>query len=242
MGGERKSAVAIALTGLLLASAPLISAWAEDVPNTIALRKVAEARYNLSINLLDEYAEQEVGIRIRRVTGTVSEIITLPSKILGPEGRGATVVNQKLNADAVFLFTLNKIVIYKVAVRETTVIDLTNPEGPKPIIFESATAQISESATTVFDYPNDAALRKVAKNRYVFTLNLIDRYAGQEVSIFRVRTVKGKSQSSLLAKRTLGDFGKTTVVFNESFAVGDSIAIKRGDLILYTYAVKASAT
>jgi hypothetical protein len=242
MGGKRKSAVAIALTGLFLASAPLTSAWAEDVPNTIALRKVAESRYNLSINLLDEYAEQEVGIRIRRVTGTVSEIITLPSKILGPEGRGATVVNQKLNADDVFLFTVNNIVIYKVALRETTVIDLTNPQGPTPIIFESATPLITESATTVFDYPNDAALRMVAKNRYIFTLNLIDRYAGQEVSINRVRTVKGKSQSYLLTKRTLGDFGKTTVVFNESFAAGDLITVKRGEIVLYTYSVKVNAT
>jgi len=235
MGDKRKSAVAIALTGLVVASAPLTSAWAEDVPNTIALRKVAEARYNLSINLLDEYADQEVGIRIRRVTGTVSEIITLPSKVLGAEGRGAFVINQKLEPDDVFLFTQANVVIYKVALREATVIDVTNPEQPVTVVFESSTAQLGESSTAIIDHPNDVATRVLSGKRYLMSINLLDRYAGQEIVIERVRKVSGKAVRAEIARKVLGAFGKVSVVIAGEAKVGDLFVISRGGVELFSF-------
>ena len=241
MSSRSKSALAIVLTALLLTS-HLSFASADELPNNIAFRKISELRYNVSMNLLDQYQNQEVGIRIRRTTGSVSEIITLPSKVLGVEGKGSFVVNQKLEADDVFLFTLKNIVIFKVVLRDSTVIDLTNPEAPVPVIFESSTPQIFESTTALIDLPNNAVLRKGAKSGYVLTMNLLDRYAGREVAVYRERTVNGASQSLLLAKKTLGGFARATIVIKESFKAGDSIAIKSGNLVLYTYAVKANAT
>jgi hypothetical protein len=227
------------------------------VPNTVALRKVSESRYNLSMNLLDQYAQQEIGIRIRRTSGGVSEIFTLPNKVLGDEGKATVVVNRKLQLDDVLLFTVNNEVIYKVAIKDATLIDLNNPrESNEPAIEtpESATPTTSESpapspsATTserAFDkasYPNDAALKVAANGRYVLSINMLDIYIGQEIAIERVRTVKGVSETLPIAKKVLGAEGKTSVSFRGPVKKGDLFVMKSGNLVLFSYSVKANAT
>jgi ABC-type transporter MlaC component len=233
MGVRSKSILALSL--MVIAALSATSAVAEDVPNVIALRKVSETRYNLSINLLDQYASQEIGIRIRRITGPVSSIITLPSKVLGAEGRAAVAINQKLLPDDVFLFLQGKTVIYKVAVRDSTVIDMTNPDGPVQVIFESATAVAAESATAVIDHPNDAAVRALSGKRYLLTINLLDRYAGQEIEIERIRKVGGKEVRTVIAKKVLGAFGKASVVVAGEFKSGDLFLMNRAGIELFRY-------
>lgn len=230
-----RSKFVLALSLTLAFSSVASSAVAEEVPNTIALRKVSETRYNLSINLLDQYAEQEIGIRIRRITGSVSEIITLPSKVLGAEGRGSVVINQKLLPNDVFLFTQANSVIYKVAVRDSSVIDMTNPNSPVQVIFESATADTADSTTAVIDYPNDAAIRTLLGKRYLLTINLLDQYAGQEIVIERVRKVGGKAVRAEIARKVLGDFGKTSLVVAGEAKPGDLFLFSRGGVELYRY-------
>lgn len=209
--------------------------YADDVPNVIALRKVSETRYNLSINFLDQYASQEIGIRIRRITGLTSSIITLPSKVLGAEGRAAVAINQKLSPDDVFLFLQGKTVIYKVAVRDSTVIDMTNPDGPVPVVFESATAIADESATAVIDHPNDAAVRALSGKRYLLTINLLDRYADQEIEIERIRKVGGREVRTFIGKQVLGAFGKASVVVAGEFKSGDLFLMSRAGIELFRY-------
>ena len=233
MGARSKSILALSLA--FIAPLSTTSAMAEDLPNVIALRKVSETRYNLSINLLDQYASQEIGIRIRRITGPVSSIITLPSKVLGAEGRAAVAINQKLLPDDVFLFLQGKTVIYKVAVRDSTVIDMTNPDGPVQVIFESATAVAAESATAVIDHPNDAAVRALSGKRYLLTINLLDRYAGQEIEIERIRKVGGKEVRTLIGKKVLGAFGKASVVVAGEFKSGDLFLMSRAGIELFRY-------
>ncbi len=233
MGARSKSILALSLA--FIAPLSTTSAMAEDLPNVIALRKVSETRYNLSINLLDQYASQEIGIRIRRITGPVSSIITLPSKVLGAEGRAAIAINQKLLPDDVFLFLQGKTVIYKVAVRDSTVIDMTNPDGPVQIIFESATAVAAESATAVIDHPNDAAVRALSGKRYLLTINLLDRYAGQEIEIERIRKVGGKEVRTVIGKKVLGAFGKASVVVAGEFKSGDLFLMSRAGIELFRY-------
>lgn len=233
MGVRSKSIIALSLMVITPLSAT--NAWAEDVPNVIALRTVSETRYNLSINLLDQYAFQEIDIRIRRITGPVSSIITLPSKVLGVEGRAAVAINQKLLPEDVFLFLQGKTVIYKVAVRDSTVIDMTNPEGPVQVIFESATAATAESETAVVDHPNDAAVRALSGKRYLLTINLLDRYAGQEIEIERIRMVGGKELRTVIGKRVLGAFGKTSVVIAGEFKSGDLFRLSRAGKELFRY-------
>lgn len=233
MGVPSKFALTISLTLALSGVASV--AVAEEVPNTIALRKVSETRYNLSINLLDQYAEQEIGIRIRRITGSVSEIITLPSKILGAEGRGALAINQKLLPDDVFLFTQANVVIYKVALRDTTVIDVTNPEQPVTVVFESATAQAGDTSTAVIDYPNDVAIRVLSGKRYLLTINLLDRYTGQEIVIERIRKVGGRAVRAEIARKVLGSFGKASVVIAGEAKPGDQFVFSRGGVEIFTY-------
>jgi hypothetical protein len=233
MGVRSKSIVSLSL--MVIAPLSATSAVAEDVPNVIALRKVSETRYNLSINLLDQYASQEIGIRIRRITGPVSSIITLPSKVLGAEGRAAVAINQKLLPDDVFLFLQGKTVVYKVAVRDSTVIDMTNPDGPVQVIFESATAVAVESATAVIDHPNDAAVRALSGKRYLLTINLLDRYAGQEIEIERIRKVGGKEVRTVIGKKVLGAFGKASVVVAGEFKSGDLFLMSRAGIELFRY-------
>lgn len=233
MGVRSKTILALSL--MVIAPVSASSAMAEDIPNVITLRKVSEARYNLSINLLDQYASQEIGIRIRRITGFTSSIITLPSKVLGAEGRAAVAINQKLLPDDVFLFLQGKTVIYKVAVRESTVIDMTNPDGPVQVIFESATAVAAESATTVIDHPNDAAVRALSGKRYLLTINLLDRYADQEIEIERIRKVGGKEVRTLIGKKVLGAFGKASVVVAGEFKSGDLFLVSRAGIELFRY-------
>lgn len=233
MGVRSKTILAFSLMVIPPVSAS--SAMAEDIPNVITLRKVSEARYNLSINLLDQYASQEIGIRIRRITGFTSSIITLPSKVLGAEGRAAVAINQKLLPDDVFLFLQGKTVIYKVAVRESTVIDMTNPDGPVQVIFESATAVAAESATAVIDHPNDAAVRALSGKRYLLTINLLDRYADQEIEIERIRKVGGKEVRTLIGKKVLGAFGKASVVVAGEFKSGDLFLMSRAGIELFRY-------
>jgi hypothetical protein len=233
MGVRSKTILALSL--MLIAPVSASSAMAEDIPNVITLRKVSEARYNLSINLLDQYASQEIGIRIRRITGFTSSIITLPSKVLGAEGRAAVAINQKLLPDDVFLFLQGKTVIYKVAVRESTVIDMTNPDGPVQVIFESATAVAAESATAVIDHPNDAAVRALSGKRYLLTINLLDRYADQEIEIERIRKVGGKEVRTLIGKKVLGAFGKASVVVAGEFKSGDLFLMSRAGIELFRY-------
>ena len=233
MGARSKSILALSLA--VFAPLSTTSAMAEDLPNVIALRKVSETRYNLSINLLDQYASQEIGIRIRRITGPVSSIITLPSKVLGAEGRAAVAINQKLLPDDVFLFLQGKTVIYKVAVRDSTVIDMTNPEGPVQIIFESATAVAGDSATAVIDHPNDAAVRPLSGKCYLLTINLLDRYADQEIEIERIRKVGGKEVRTLIGKKVLGAFGKASVVVAGEFKSGDLFLMSRAGIELFRY-------
>jgi hypothetical protein len=233
MGVRSKTILAFSL--MVIAPVSASSATAEDIPNVITLRKVSEARYNLSINLLDQYASQEIGIRIRRITGFTSSIITLPSKVLGAEGRAAVAINQKLLPDDVFLFLQGKTVIYKVAVRESTVIDMTNPDGPVQVIFESATAVAAESATAVIDHPNDAAVRALSGKRYLLTINLLDRYADQEIEIERIRKVGGKEVRTLIGKKVLGAFGKASVVVAGEFKSGDLFLMSRAGIELFRY-------
>ncbi len=233
MGVRSKSIFALWLAFVTSLAAP--SAFAEETPNVIALRKVSETRYNLSINLLDQYATQEIGIRIRRITGLTSSIITLPSKVLGAEGRAAVAINQKLLPDDVFLFLQGKTVIYKVAVRDSTVIDMTNPDGPVPVVFESATAIAGESATAVIDHPNDAAVRALSGKRYLLTINLLDRYAGQEIEIERIRKVGGKEARTQIAKKVLGPFGKASVVVAGEFKSGDLFLMNRAGIEIFRY-------
>lgn len=233
MGVRSKTILAFSL--MVIAPVSASSAMAEDIPNVITLRKVSEARYNLSINLLDQYASQEIGIRIRRITGFTSSIITLPSKVLGAEGRAAVAINQKLLPDDVFLFLQGKTVIYKVAVRESTVIDMTNPDGPVQVIFESATAVAAESATAVIDHPNDAAVRALSGKRYLLTINLLDRYADQEIEIERIRKVGGKEVRTLIGKKVLGAFGKASVVVAGEFKSGDLFLMSRAGIELFRY-------
>jgi hypothetical protein len=233
MGVRSKTILALSL--MVIAPVSASSAMAEDIPNVITLRKVSEARYNLSINLLDQYASQEIGIRIRRITGFTSSIITLPSKVLGAEGRAAVAINQKLLPDDVFLFLQGKTVIYKVAVRESTVIDMTNPDGPVQVIFESATAVAAESATAVIDHPNDAAVRALSGKRYLLTINLLDRYADQEIEIERIRKVGGKEVRTLIGKKVLGAFGKASVVVAGEFKSGDLFLMSRAGIELFRY-------
>ncbi len=233
MGVRSKSIVSLSL--MVIAPLSATSAVAEDVPNVIALRKVSETRYNLSINLLDQYASQEIGIRIRRITGPVSSIITLPSKVLGAEGRAAVAINQKLLPDDVFLFLQGNTVIYKVAVRESTVIDMTNPDGPVPVIFESATAIAGESATAAIDHPNDAAVRALSGKRYLLTINLLDQYAGQEIEIERIRRVGSKEVRTVIGKKVLGAFGKASVVVAGEFKRGDLFLLSRAGIELFRY-------
>ena len=233
MGARSKSILALSLA--VFAPLSTTSAMAEDLPNVIALRKVSETRYNLSINLLDQYASQEIGIRIRRITGPVSSIITLPSKVLGAEGRAAVAINQKLLPDDVFLFLQGKTVIYKVAVRDSTVIDMTNPDGPVQIIFESATAVAGDSATAVIDHPNDAAVRALSGKRYLLTINLLDRYAGQEIEIERIRKVGGKEVRTVIGKKVLGAFGKASVVVAGEFKSGDLFLMSLAGIELFRY-------
>jgi hypothetical protein len=233
MGVRSKSILSLSL--MVIAPLSATSAVAEDVPNVIALRKVSETRYNLSINLLDQYASQEIGIRIRRITGPVSSIITLPSKVLGAEGRAAVAINQKLLPDDVFLFLQGNTVVYKVAVRDSTVIDMTNPDSPVQVIFESATAVAAESATAVIDHPNDAAVRALSGKRYLLTINLLDRYAGQEIEIERIRKVGGKEVRTVIAKKVLGAFGKASVVVAGEFKSGDLFLMNRAGIELFRY-------
>lgn len=234
-----KAALILALS-LAISGLSSSAATADEVPNTIALRKVSETRYNLSINLLDQYAEQEIGIRIRRITGLVSEIITLPSKVLGVEGRGALVINQMLKPDDVFLFTQANVVIYKVALRDTTVIDVTNPEQPVTVVFESSTAHMGDTSTAVIDHPNDVATRALSGKRYLMTINLIDRYAGQEIVIERIRKVGGKAVRAEIARKVLGAFGKASVVLAGEAKPGDLFVFSRGGVELFNYRVKSS--
>ena len=233
MGVRTKAILALSL--VYIAPIHVTSASAEDVPNVIALRKVSETRYNLSINFLDQYASQEIGIRIRRISGLTSSIITLPTKVLGAEGRAAVAINQKLLPDDVFLFTQGKTVIYKVAVRDSTVIDMTNPDGPVQVIFESATAEAADTTTAVIDHPNDAAVRPLSGKRYLLTINLLDRYAGQEIDIERVRKVGGKEVRTVIGKRMLGAFGKASVVVAGEFKSGDLFLMSRGGVEIYRY-------
>ncbi len=233
MGVRSKSILTLCLVFVTSLAAP--NAFAEETPNVIALRKVSETRYNLSINFLDQYASQEIGIRIRRITGLTSSIITLPSKVLGVEGRAAVAINQKLLPDDVFLFLQGKTVIYKVAVRDSTVIDMTNPDGPVPVVFESATAIADESATAVIDHPNDAAVRALSGKRYLLTINLLDRYADQEIEIERIRKVGGKEVRTLIGKKVLGAFGKASVVVAGEFKSGDLFLMSRAGIELFRY-------
>jgi hypothetical protein len=235
----------------------VLPAIAADVPNTVALRKVSDTRYNLSMNLLDQYAQQEIGIKIRRTSGGVSEIFMLPTKVLGNEGKATVAVNRKLQLDDVLLFTVKNVVIYKIAIKDATFIDLNNPnESTVPAIEtpESATPTVSESPAPSpsatrserpidkASYPNDAALKVAANGRYVLSINMLDIYIGQEIAIERVRTVKGVSETLPIAKKVLGAEGKTSVSFRGPVKKGDLFVMKSGNLVLFSYSVKANAT
>lgn len=243
--------LAIGLVLAAFSSLGLQGAAAEEVPNTIALRKVNEIRYNLSINLLDKYAQQEIGLRIRRVSGGVSEIISLPSKVLGAQGRAAVVINQKLAPDDVLLFTLKNVVIYKMAIKDANVIDLNNPsplESEPDSVAETATAAATTTATPTeiapsrVNSPNDAALRQLSTSRYILTINLLDLYTGVEISIERVRKAGGKSESVLIARKILGNEGKASVVFNGKVKANDLFVMKSKNTVVYSYRVAPSAT
>lgn len=253
----KKASIAAAALAVEIVVLGVLPAIAAEVPNTVALRKVSETRYNLSMNLLDQYAQQEIGIRIRRISGGVSEIFLLPNKVLGDEGKATVVVNRKLQQDDVLLFTVKNVVIYKVVIKDATVIDLNNPnETNVPAIEtpESATPTISDSpapspsATTSerpvdkVSYPNDAALKVAANGRYVLSINLLDIYIGQEIAIERVRTVKGVSETLSIAKKVLGAEGKTSFSFRGPVKKGDLFVMKSGNLVLFSYSVKANVT
>ncbi len=250
--GRGLGAALIAAFACASAIAPAIAA---EVPNTIVLRKVSDVRYNLSMNLLDRYAKQEIGIKIRRVSGGVSEIVTLPNKVLGDEGKATVAVARKLLPDDVLLFTVKNVVIYKIAIKDATVIDLNDPsassqatveapESATPIVSEGPSPAASSSARPIdmVNYPNDAALRIGANGRYVLTINLLDIYIGQEIAIERVRTVKGVSETLLIAKKVLGAEGKASFSFKGPVRKGDLFVMKSGNLVLFSYSVKANVT
>ena len=159
----------------------------------------------------------------------------MPSKVLGAEGRAAVAINQKLLPDDVFLFLQGKTVIYKVAMRDSTVIDMTNPDAPVPVVFESSTAIAGESATAVIDHPNDAAVRPLSGKRYLLTINLLDRYADQEIEIERIRKVGGKEVRTLIGKKVFGAFGKASVVVAGEFKSGDLFLMSRAGIELFRY-------
>ncbi len=228
---------------------------AAELPNAHILRKVSDTRYNLSVNLLDQYANQQIGIRIRRVTGSVSEIIALPDQVLGAEGKTTIPVKMRLQRDDVFLFTFQKLVIYKIAFKDAVVVDINNPvalEEPAPVVSESATptssasplasttANPNEQAVDRASLPNNVALRAGSKGSKVMTMNLIDIYAGQEISIDRIRTVKGVSQTLSIGRTILGAEGKSTVTFKGDVKRGDLFVMRLGTLALFSYAAKTN--
>jgi hypothetical protein len=104
-----------------------------------------------------------------------------------------------------------------------------------PVVFESATAIAGESATAVIDHPNDAAVRALSGKRYLLTINLLDRYAGQEIEIERIRKVGGKEARTQIAKKVLGPFGKTSVVVAGEFKSGDLFLMNRAGIEIFRY-------
>ena len=228
---------------------------AAELPNAHILRKVSDTRYNLSINLLDQYANQQIGIRIRRVTGSVSEIIALPDQVVGAEGKTTIPVKMKLQQDDVFLFTFQKLVIYKIAFKDAVVVDINNPgtpEEPAPVVSESetptsstsplasSTAKPIEQTVDRANLPNNVALRAGSNGSKVMTMNLIDIYVGQEISIDLIRTVKGVSQTLSIGKTILGAEGKSTVTFKGNVKRGDLFVMRLGTLALFSYAAKTN--
>lgn len=228
------------LTLLIILVLPIgsLAASAEEPPNTIALRKVSEFRYNLSINFLDQYASQEIGIRIRRISGATSSIITLPSKVLGAEGKAAVAIQQKLFPSDVLLFTLGKSLIFKAEIQALGVIDLTKQigaiEGAPDSNLDSNTV-ISESGTSIIELPNNAVLRKLRKDDYLLTFNLLDQYSGLIVRIDRVRRIGSRNDRIELGRPVTREFGKGSLRINSELAEGDKIIFTRFGQTIYIY-------
>jgi uncharacterized repeat protein (TIGR02543 family) len=209
---------------------PVISAppaQAEEIPNTIALRKVSETRYNLSMNLLDQYADQEISVRIRRISGGTSQIITLPSKTLAAEGKATIAVTQKLEKDDVFLFVLGNKVIYKENLSEMNVIDL---DAAEPTASPSPTATPVETTPVVTEVPPEIAFRKVNEKRYNLSINLYDALAGRDVIIERVRG----GVTSLVGRLTLKTEGRGAIAINEAIADNDLFLFRAGTEIVFS--------
>lgn len=207
---------------------PVISAppaRAQELPNEITLRKVSDTRFNLSMNLLDQYTDQEISVRIRRISGGTSQIITLPSKKLGAEGKVTVPITQKLEKDDVLLFVIGNKVIYKENFADARIIDLT---GAEPTPSPSPTAV--ETAPVVAEVPNEIAFRKVNEKRYNLSMNLLDRFAGRDLIVERVRG----GVTTLIGRLTLRVEGRGAMAVNESLADNDLFIFRSGNEIVFS--------
>lgn len=224
--------------------------WGEELPNAVAFRKVSETRYNLSINLLDQYAQQEIVLKIRRTTGEVSSIISTITVTPGKEGKAGIAIRRNLLPSDVFLFTSQNNLIYKIALRDATLYDLTDPNNPILISPESATPNpvtqerldesvtISESNSAIVELPNNARLRTFAHGRNLLTFNLLDQYAQQEIVIERVRKIGTTMRRAEIGRVLLGEFGKASLIFSGKALDGDIYIFSQGGYEIYRYLVK----
>lgn len=218
---------------LILGSLGAAQAKAEELPNSITVRKVNMARYNLSLNLLDQYSGKTVALKIRRISGDVSSIINQPSFVVGAEGKASTAIREPLLPNDVLLFTIGNSVIYKVEIKDTGVLDLTKPMNA----LESNTSVV-ESATSAVELPNNAIVRKLKNGKYLLTFNLLDQYAGLIVRIDRVRKIGSKMKRIELGRPVVGENGKGSLRIDFALAAGDQIAISRFSTTIYLYTVE----
>ena len=207
---------------------------AEELPNSITVRKVNMARYNLSLNLLDQYSGKTVALKIRRISGDVSSIINQPPILVGAEGRASAAIREPLLPSDVLLFTIGNSVIYKVEIKDVGILDLTKPMGAN----ESGTVT-SEGITSVVELPNNAMLRKMGKEKYLLTFNLLDQYSGLIVRIDRVRRIGSKSERLELGRPVVGEFGKGSFRIDTALTAGDHITITRFSTTIYLYTVES---
>jgi hypothetical protein len=109
-------------------------------------------------------------------------------------------------------------------------------------VSDSATSTSNSNEQTVdrANLPNNVALRAGSNGSKVITMNLIDIYVGQEISIDRIRTVKGLNQTLLIGKAILGAEGKSTVSFKGDVKRGDLFVMRLGTLALFSYAAKTN--
>lgn len=230
---SRISAILIGAS-LLLNYLSATQAKAEELPNSITVRKVSIARYNLSLNLLDQYSGKTVALKVRRISGDVSSIINQPSIAVGAEGRASTAIREPLLPNDVLLFTIGNSVIFKVEMKDVGILDLTKPMGAN----ESGTVT-SETITSAVELPNNAILRKMGKDKYLLTFNLLDQYSGLIVRVDRVRRIGLKSERLELGRPVVGEYGKGSFRIDTALTAGDQITITRFSTTIYLYTVES---